>query len=266
MENKISNPQTDNIISDLIAGIKTRKSRFIVIIPTYNEIENITELIERLVRDVLPPIEILVVDDNSPDGTADATNTLKMNIPNLHILRRPEKEGLGAAYLAGYKLGIGAGFDYIITMDADLSHDPEIINEMANEIKTCDVVIGSRFVRGGGIVDIQVSRILISKLGNLVTDNLLEMPFHDCTSGFRCYHTSVLASFDLEKEIKARKYVFLVELLFLLFHSGYRIKEIPIIFINRLKGKTKVNFGEMVHALKIIFALSVKSLLKKIGL
>lgn len=250
-----SNEQT--VATALTEGRKQRGSKFLVLIPTYNEIENIADLVERLLSDVNVPIEILVIDDNSPDGTAEAVMELCRLHPSVSLLNRPGKAGLGAAYLAGYRVGFAADFPFFITMDADLSHDPVVINRMVKEIEDYDLVIGSRFVRGGGIVDIQVSRILISRLGNLVTDKLLGMPYQDCTSGYRCYRAEMLAVYDLEKQIKARRYVFLVELLLLLHTDKYKIKEVPIIFLNRLKGETKVNWREMVHALKIIFFLTV---------
>jgi dolichol-phosphate mannosyltransferase len=134
---------------------------------------------------------------------------------------------------------------------------------MAEEIKTHDLVIGSRFVRGGGMVDLEVLRIINSKFANLITDKLLGMPFHDCTSGFRCYRVSLLIDNNLEMIIKARRYVFLVELLHFLFKKGYSIKEIPIIFINRLKGETKINISEMIYAAKIILRLIIRSMYTK---
>lgn len=230
-------------------------SKALVLVPTYNEKENIAELLERLVRDVHSAIEILVIDDNSPDETANIVRLLMDQNENIHLLCRLKKDGLGSAYLDGFNIGIEAGFEYLITMDADLSHDPIVINKMLKEIDDNQVVIGSRFVRGGGIVDIQLSRIIISKMGNFATDTLLGMPFHDCTSGFRCYRSEVLRAIDLRNIIKARKYVFLVELLFYLHSKKVSIKEIPIIFINRLKGKTKVDMSEMVHAFLTILSM-----------
>jgi len=250
-------------VEQLIQRRKEYGSDFLVIAPTYNEIENIGDLITRLINDVSVAIEILIVDDNSPDGTAAFVEKQKKMIPNLHLLRRPCKSGLGSAYLDGFKIGMNAGFKYVVTMDADLSHDPKVIDTMAEEIKTHDLVIGSRFVRGGGMVDLEVLRIINSKFANLITDKLLGMPFHDCTSGFRCYRVSLLNDNNLEMIIKARRYVFLVELLHFLFKKGYSIKEIPIIFINRLKGETKINISEMIYAAKIILRLIIRSMYTK---
>ena len=251
------------LIDKLKEGVSKRGSLFLVIVPTFNEAENIRELIERLVNDVDAAIEICVVDDNSSDGTRDVVESLQAKVPNLHLYKRRRKMGLGSAYLAGFELAFASGFKYMITMDADLSHDPKIINNMEKEIENYDVIIGSRFVHGGGMVDIQLKRIALSKFGNFITDKLLGMPFHDCTSGYRCYRLSAISRFNLEKEIVARKYVFLVELLLLLFYSDFRIKEIPIIFINRLKGKTKVNMSEMFHAGTIIVFLIFKNIIRK---
>ena len=251
--------QTQNmdLVDDLRQGINVRKSRLLVIIPTYNEIENIQRLIHHIKCDVSVPLEILVVDDNSPDGTADKVVEIQSTTPNLHLMKRSGKMGLGSAYLSGFRVASDAGFDYVLTMDSDCSHSPEVIDAMAAEIETHDLVIGSRYIEHGKIVDFQFWRILLSKGGNALARTLLGLKTHDCTSGFRCYRTKMLSAMDVEKVILARRYIFLVELLFYLSRHGCRIKEVPIVFVNRTEGKTKVNAKEMAAGLWTIIQLSV---------
>lgn len=253
------------IVQQLKQNIRERGSEFLVVVPTYNEIDNVEDLIERLNRDVAIYIEILFIDDSSPDGTGDLIEEKRKENGNLHLLIRPAKNGLGAAYLDGFEIGKEAGFRNVITMDADLSHDPVVINTMAKEIKQADVVVGSRFVAGGKMLNSEPHRIFISRFANFLTDKVLKMPFHDCTSGYRCYRTSLLKKYDLAKIIRARRYVFLVELIFFLYGKGKVIKEVPIIFTNRRKGHTKVNLGEMAHAARTILRLSIVSINGKVS-
>ena len=231
------------------SGIQRHPSPFLVVIPTYNEIENIENIIRRLDLSVSPPLSILVIDDNSPDGTAGEIEALQEKRNNLYLLNRTAKLGLGSAYMDGFRIGIQSGADYIITMDSDLSHDPAVINQMMKEMNDCDLVIGSRYTDGGQIVDLERWRRFLSKGGNMIARNLLHLPTKDSTSGFRCYRASMLAALNLEERVKSHKYIFLVELLALLVGMKFRIKEIPISFTKRLEGKTKVNIGEMVHGL-----------------
>ena len=202
-------------------------------------------------------MEILVVDDNSPDGTAIRVAEIMKEHRNVQLLNRSGKMGLGSAYLSGFSVAARAGFPYVITMDSDLSHAPETINAMAAEIVNCDLVIGSRYVPGGKIVDFQTWRRMLSKGGNFLARWLLGLSTRDCTSGFRCYRLSMLTSIDLEKAITSRRYIFLVELLLMLCSKGCRVVEVPIVFINRIEGKTKVNIKEMAAGLWTIIKLGV---------
>lgn len=255
--------QNTELVGALRQGIATRKSDFLVIVPTYNEIENIQKLIHRIKSDVEVSIEVLVVDDNSPDGTAEKVLEIQKTTPNLHLMKRSGKMGLGSAYLSGFHAAFDAGFAYVITMDSDLSHAPEVINDMAAQIGQCDLVIGSRYVHGGKIIDFQLWRTVLSRGGNLLARTLLGLKTRDCSSGFRCYRCAVLSSADVEKAVVSRRYIFLVELLFCLSRRGCRIQEVPIIFINRVEGKTKVNMREMVAGLWTIVTLSITERLLK---
>ena len=251
------------LIEQLKSGMAKHQSPFLVVIPTYNEIENIGNIIQRLDQTVSLSLDILVIDDNSPDGTAGEVEALQNNRNNLYLLKRNAKLGLGSAYMDGFRIGIQCGADYIITMDSDLSHDPAVINQMIKEIENYDLIIGSRYTHGGQVVDLELWRLFLSKGGNMIARTLLNLPTKDSTSGFRCYRTSVLSDLNLEERIKSHKYIFLVELLALLVSMEFRIKEIPISFMKRLEGKTKVNIQEMIHGLWTIVQLRARNGISK---
>ncbi len=246
------------IIAKLRLAIANRKVNFLIAIPTYNEVDNILELIRRIDARVLAPREILVIDDGSPDGTADAVRTQAKNIPGVHIYKRAGKLGLGSAYLAAFSIAIDAGFPYVITMDADLSHDPVVINAMISIAPLNDLVIGSRYCDGGSIPNFELWRRCMSKGGNFLAKMLLGVKARDCTSGFRCYRTQVLKALKVEGNIKSRQYIFLVEILLWLSINQCRIDEVPIEFNQRTMGKTKVSPSEYWHALERIFDLCIK--------
>ena len=253
----------------VLARLKERRSfgkaDFLQVLPTYNEAENIASLIQRIIKDVRVPLEILVVDDGSPDGTAGIIEALGRDTVNLHLFKRAGKMGLGSAYLAGFAFAMEAGFPYVITMDCDHSHDPVVINDMAAAIPDYDLVIGSRYCRGGRISDYDAWRRAISKGGNFLAKALLGIKAQDCSSGFRCYRTKVLHDLDVARAVESRRYIFLVELLCLMTAYHCRVAEVPIVFHQRTRGKTKVNLKEMQHALKMIFALAFRRRWTKIS-
>ena len=248
----------DQVVSSLKASRSSRGTDFLLVLPTYNEAENIASLIRRIVKAVRTPLEIVVVDDGSPDGTAGIVEGLKGEVPGLYILRRSGKMGLGSAYLAGFSLAEEAGFPYVITMDCDHSHDPAVINDMVARIPGNDLVIGSRYCPGGDIPNFELWRRVISKGGNLLAKTLLGIRAMDCTSGFRCYRTKALQEVRVHEQVRSRRYIFLVELLSLMTLYHCRIAETPIIFNQRTLGKTKVTFKEMFHALEMMFALAIR--------
>jgi dolichol-phosphate mannosyltransferase len=217
--------------------------RTLIIIPTYNEKANIAELVQQIFAR-LSDIHLLVVDDNSPDGTADLAEELGRKYPNLHVLRRPGERGLGRAHTAGILYGLDNGFEIIGTMDADLSHDPAYLPAMIALLRTNDVVIGSRYVRDGGTVNWSVHRILLSWLANKFAAALLHIPAHDITSGYRLYRRNVL-EWIRTTEIKSTGYSFLGELLYRAYRGGARIVEHPIIFHDRTMGVSKLHRSEI---------------------
>jgi dolichol-phosphate mannosyltransferase len=217
--------------------------RVLVVVPTYQESANLPELVERFFR-AAPGCEMLVVDDDSPDGTAGLCESLMQAEPNLRLLVRRSERGLGRAYLAGIEYGLDQGYDVIGTMDADLSHDPKYLPEMLARLGANDVVIGSRYVRDGGTINWRIRRILLSWLANRFAARLLHVPAHDVTSGYRLYRANALRRLPLQR-IRSSGYSFLVELVYRLARGGSRITEVPIIFYDRTLGASKLGRSEI---------------------
>jgi dolichol-phosphate mannosyltransferase len=231
----------------------------LVIIPTYNEAENIGSLLRDVMRlEVEIPIDVLVVDDSSTDGTARIVRDLAASDSRIHILERPGKLGLGTAYLAGFRHAIGQTYELALTMDADFSHDPQYIPALIREASRNDLVIGSRYVSGGGIRNWGVHRRLLSAAANFLARSVLGLVSHDCTSGFRCYRTTLLNRLQLD-QIRSDGYSFLMEILFHCQQNGARIQEIPIVFIDREKGQSKVSRKEIFKAIGTLIHLKKMS-------
>ena len=217
--------------------------QILIIIPTYDESANIAQLVHQVFATV-ENIHLLVVDDSSPDGTADLVEKLAESHPTLRLLRRPGERGLGRALTAGFHFGLDNGFQIIGTMDADLSHDPAYLPAMLALLRTSDIVIGSRYVRDGGTVNWTVRRILLSWLANKFAAMLLQIPAHDITSGYRLYRRSAL-EWLRTAEVKSTGYSFLGELLYRAHRVGARIVEHPIIFHDRTFGVSKLHRREI---------------------
>jgi dolichol-phosphate mannosyltransferase len=211
----------------------------LIVIPTYNERENIVGLIEDILR-VAPATDILIIDDNSPDGTGRIADDLHTQRPQVSVLHRAGKLGLGTAYIRGFEYAIEHGYDFVFEMDADYSHDPRYLPDFFAIANEADLVIGSRYVAGGGTPNWSALRKLISGGGNTFARAVLRIPVHDCTAGFRCYRTSALNTLDLE-QIRAQGYAFQVEMAYIFWKRGYRIRETPIIFVDRRVGKSKMS-------------------------
>jgi dolichol-phosphate mannosyltransferase len=212
----------------------------IVLVPTYNEVENIALLL-RAIRKAAPDVDILVIDDNSPDGTAAAAAEVAAELGRIDILSRPGKDGLGNAYREGFALAIARGADALVTMDADFSHDPAFIAALLTELDAGnDLAIGSRYVPGGETPNWPVHRRTMSKYGNLYTRVVLGLPVRDATSGFRAYRASTLAAIDVDAT-RASGYAFMTELAYRISHRGGRISEVPIVFLDRDRGTSKMS-------------------------
>ncbi|MBA3824131.1 MAG: polyprenol monophosphomannose synthase [Ktedonobacterales bacterium] len=213
--------------------------RSIIIMPTYNERDNLPE-IARAIFAAAPWVNILVVDDNSPDGTGKIADQLAAEDGRLRVLHRTGKQGLGTAYIAGFKLAIEHNFDRIFEMDADFSHDPSYLPAFLRASENAELVIGSRYIPGGSTPNWSWLRRFISGGGNTFARSLLRMPVHDCTSGFRCYHRSALEAINLDS-IRAQGYAFQVELVYRVLRARLRVTEIPITFVDRRVGQSKMS-------------------------
>ena len=222
-----------------------------VVLPTYNESENIARLLTQL-RNVLPAARLFVVDDNSPDGTGDIAERCARELGGIEVLHRPGKQGLGSAYRQGFTHVIAQGVDVVVSMDVDFSHDPLAIPAMLAEIESgSDAVIGSRYVSGGGTKNWPLHRRLLSRWGNLYTGAVLGVKVRDCTSGFRAYRSSALAAIAPETT-KAEGYAFLSELVVRLSRRGLKISEVPILFIDRENGTSKMSGRIIIESMLLV--------------
>jgi dolichol-phosphate mannosyltransferase len=235
----------------------------LIIIPTYNEAENIEFIISKIVDLNIPNLSVLVVDDNSPDETGKIVENICKEDSRVHLIQRAGKLGLGTAYVEGFKFAIEKGFDYIFEMDADLSHDPAEIPKFLEKVKTCDLVIGSRYVAGVNVINWPLSRLLLSLGANLYTRIVTGLPIKDCTSGFKCFRREVLENIDLDK-ISSDGYSFQIELNYKVWKKNFKICEIPIIFVDRTKGDSKMTKKVMREAAWMVWKLRFLSLFGKI--
>ena len=229
------------------------QERALVVIPTYNEADNIAALIQE-VLDSASRISVLVVDDASPDGTGRIVDDIAAAGENVAVIHRPGKMGLGSAYRAGFRHAISEGFEQVVTMDADFSHDPKVIPQLLAGMADHDVMIGSRYVPGGGTVNWDFRRRLLSHGANTFAKLLLRFNTNDNTSGFRCYRRRVLESVRFD-EIRSSGYSFLVEILYRCARMGFTIGECPITFVDRRFGKSKLSRGEIFQGIKTVFRL-----------
>ncbi|MBD3380841.1 MAG: glycosyltransferase [candidate division Zixibacteria bacterium] len=233
-----------------------------VIIPTYNEKENI----ERITNAVLKQDErlsVLVVDDNSPDGTGQIADRKAEENARVMVLHREAKSGLGQAYIAGFKYTLKKGFDYILEMDADFSHDPKYLPDFLKTIENYDLVLGSRYIPGGGVVNWPADRIMISKIGNIYARIITGMPVADATGGFKCFRREVLEAIDFD-EVRSNGYSFQIEMSFRAYKKGFRIKEIPITFKDREDGTSKMSKKIVREAIVMVPRLKLWSLTGKL--
>lgn len=214
--------------------------RAIVIVPTYNERDNITKLIPAVLEKD-PRLEILVVDDASPDCTGQIVETIAAGNPRVHVLHRAAKMGLGTAYLAGFRWGLEQGYDYLFEMDADFSHDPNHLPQFLDAIKDADLVLGSRYRKGKvTVVNWPMTRLILSFFANFYARTVTGLPLEDSTGGFKCFRRSVLEAIDLGA-VRSNGYAFQIEMSFRVWKKGFRIVEIPIVFVDRTEGESKMS-------------------------
>lgn len=229
--------------------------RVLVSLATYNERDNLAPLLAEVQKE-LPAAEVLVVDDNSPDGTGRLADELAASNPRLHVLHRAGKQGLGTAILTAMHYAIDHDFDYHINMDADFSHHPRYLPALVAGMNRHDVMIGSRYVPGGGSEGWPLSRLLISRTVNGIVGFLMRLPAHDCSGAYRCYRVSTLRKTRLDK-VLSQGYSFQQEVLYRCRRAGARLGETPIIFANRRHGDSKVNWYEAMRSLAMIFRIGV---------
>lgn len=228
----------------------------LICMPTYNEADNIRPILAAI-AEVVPTVHVLVIDDNSPDGTGDIADELAAADPRIHVLHRTQKEGLGKAYLAGFEWALARDYDYIIEMDADFSHQPKYLPEMIAQLGTYDVVVGSRYVAGGGTRDWGALRQVISRGGGLYARTILGIDVQDLTAGFVGWRAHVLRDIDIER-VEASGYVFQIEMKYRAYKRGYRLLEIPIVFPDRLVGESKMSPNIAAEALWRVWGIRFK--------
>lgn len=235
----------------------------VVIIPTYNEKENI-EAIIRKVFSLESDFHILIIDDGSPDGTANIVKTLQNEFPDrLLMTERKGKLGLGTAYIAGFKRALEEGYDYIFEMDADFSHNPDDLEQLYKACKEgADMAIGSRYVSGVNVVNWPMGRVIMSYYASAYVRTVTGMPVRDCTAGFKCYTRKVLETIDLDA-IKLKGYAFQIEMKFTAWKFGFKIKEVPIIFTDRKLGASKMSGGIFNEAVWGVIKMKIKSFFRK---
>ncbi|MCX7887538.1 MAG: polyprenol monophosphomannose synthase [Verrucomicrobiae bacterium] len=234
---------------------KVVTGKTLVIIPTYNERDNIAKLIP-LVLEQSPQLEVLVVEDASPDGTAAVVRELAQHNARVHLLERPGKLGLGTAYIAGFKWGLERGFDYLMEMDADFSHDPKEIPNFLKAIQSSDLVLGSRYKDGVRVVNWPLSRLFLSKGASYYVRLVTGLPVADPTGGFKCFRRQLLQSLDLDR-VRSNGYAFQIELTYKAWINGFRITEIPITFTDRFAGRSKMSKQIVWEALWMVWALAL---------
>lgn len=228
-------------------------ARTLIIIPTYNEIENLPRMIPALEALDLG-LEVLIVDDGSPDGTGAWVREQMRSKPHLHLIERSGKQGLGSAYVAGFRYALEHGYDFVFEMDADFSHDPGYIRDFLEAIREADLVIGSRYINGVNVVNWPMSRLLLSYFANVYARWVTGLPVRDATGGFKCFRAEALRQLDLDR-ISSGGYSFQIEVNYKLWKKGCRIREIPIIFKDRTMGASKMSGGIIREALFLLIKL-----------
>jgi dolichol-phosphate mannosyltransferase len=235
--------------------------RALVIIPTYNEADNVLKIIpEVLAQD--NGFHVLIVDDNSPDGTAKLVQEMQKSNSRIHLIERPSKRGLGTAYVAGFKYALSHDFDFAFEMDADFSHDPKSLLKLLAKAEECDLVIGSRYISGVNVVNWPMSRLILSYAANMYTRWITGLPVQDATAGFKCYRRALLESLDLDA-ITSNGYSFQIETNYMAWKKGFRVCEVPIVFVDRRAGVSKMSKHIVYEAAWMVWRLKFRSLFSK---
>ena len=238
------------------------KMKALVIIPTYNERENIEAMVPAVLEKD-PSLDILIVDDNSPDGTGRIADSMSQADQRIFVLHRQSKAGLGTAYISGFKFALEKKYDLVFEMDCDFSHDPKYIPDFLRAAQEADLVLGSRYISGVNVVNWPISRLLLSYYANVYSRIVTGLPVRDATGGFKCFRRQVLESIDLDR-VKSNGYSFQIEMSFRAWKRGFRIKEIPIVFEDRKVGQSKMSKSIVREAIWMVWRLRIWSLLGKL--
>ena len=230
----------------------------LVVIPTYNERENLDPLLKQVFAQGLP-VEVLIIDDNSPDGTGAMADELAAADPRVHVMHRAGKMGLGSAYVAGFRYALERDYDAVFEMDADFSHNPDSLPEFLRELETADLVVGSRYLHGVTVVNWPLKRLILSYGANVYSRVITGIPIKDLTGGYKCFRRRVLESLDLSR-VKSDGYGFQIEINYKAWRKGFRIKEIPILFVDRRAGESKMNRRIVWEAAFMVWRLRILDL------
>jgi len=235
-------------------------NKYLIIIPTYNEKDNISIILTKII-DLNSDFNILVIDDNSPDGTSQIVEKFILSHSNIHIIKRSSKGGLGSAYIEGFKWALDKNYHYVMQIDADLSHNPNDLLRLKDESNNYDLVIGSRYIKGISIVNWPLSRLILSYFANLYARIIIGIPIKDVTGGFKCISSNILKTINLN-EIKSEGYSFQIELNYLAWLNNYTITEIPIVFTDRTLGTSKMSKSVIFEAVYMVPYLFFKKIFK----
>lgn len=246
----------------MLYAIIMSDQKSLVIVPTYNELENLPKLIPAVLSQD-ESIHILIVDDGSPDGTGKFVKEEMIKNDRIHLLEREKKMGLGTAYIAGFRYALKNNYDFVFEMDADFSHDPNELKNFLTAIKENDLVLGSRYINGVRVLNWPMARLLLSFFASVYTRIITGMPIKDATGGFKCFRKKVLETIDLDK-VKSNGYSFQIEMTFKAYSKGFRIKEIPIIFSDRVKGKSKMSKKIVREAVTMVWKLRLQHMFGKL--
>ena len=237
--------------------------RALVVIPTYNERENLPQIVP-LVLEQDPQLDILVVDDGSPDGTGTIADHLAAANPRVHVLHRTAKEGLGRAYLAGFRWALERDFGYVFEMDSDFSHDPTYLPKFLKAIEGADLVLGSRYVNGVRVINWPMSRLLLSWFANKYVRWITRLPLTDATGGFKCFRREVLVAIPLDR-VASNGYSFQIEMSYRAWRKGFRLVEVPIVFTDRIEGHSKMNKRIVREAIWMVWWIRLQGLFGRLG-
>lgn len=236
-----------------MTDVRSLERRALVCLPTYDERDNVAPMVEAILA-VDPKVEVLVIDDNSPDGTGEIADGIAAREPRVHVLHRAGKEGLGKAYLAGFAWALERGYGLVLEMDADFSHDPKYLPAMLAATRSADLVLGSRYVPGGGTVNWGLGRKILSRGGSFYARMVLGIGVRDLTGGFKCFRREVLESIDLPT-VECSGYAFQIELTYRALRKGFRVAEIPIVFVDRRVGQSKMSRRIVLEGIRKVWSI-----------